>query len=249
MPHLSGMTKNKAPVKNQGRNVKPDPASRNEVDAFLQKLAAMPNARPAGSRGRLLFALDATMSRQPTWDRACQIQGDMFLETQAIGGLDVQLAFFRGHSELKASSWVSDSAALLRLMTSVRCQGGYTQIGRMLDHALRETRKKKVDAVVYVGDACEEEADHLCHLAGELGILKTPLFLFHEGRDPIAALAFREMARLTGGAYAPFDGSSPAQLRDLLRAVAVYAAGGRRALEDYSGQGKAEAVRLLVQLK
>ena len=219
------------------------------VDSFLAKVAAAPKTGGSGRRGRLLFAMDATMSRQPTWDRACQIQGDMFLETAAIGGLSVQLAFFRGHSELKASRWVDQSEALLRLMSSVSCRGGYTQIGRMLGHALKETRRDKIGAIVYVGDCCEEPPDHLCHLAGELGLMNTPLFMFHEGGDPTAGLAFREMARLSGGAYVPFDASSPAQLRDLLRAAAVYAAGGRAVLEDHSaGRGDA-GVKLLAQLR
>ena len=75
-------------------------------------------------------------------------------------------------------------------------------------------------------------------------VVKTPLFLFHEGHDPIAALAFREMARLSGGAYAPFDSSSASQLADLLRAVAVYAAGGRQALlgMDKARLGSARAL-------
>ena len=242
-------------ARNRKTPVKGDPAARDEaearsaVDAFVAKVAAMPNVRPAAERGRLLFAMDATMSRQPTWDRACQIQGDMFLETAAIGGLSVQLAFFRGHSELKASRWVDNAEALLRLMSSVSCRGGYTQIGRMLGHALKETRRDKIGAIVYVGDCCEEPPDHLCHLAGELGLMNTPLFMFHEGGDPTAGLAFREMARLSGGAYVPFDASSPAQLRDLLRAAAVYAAGGRAVLEDHSaGRGDA-GVKLLAQLR
>ena len=188
--------------------------------------------------------MDATMSRQPTWDRACKIQSQMFLETEKVGGLSVQLAYFRGLFELKASRWVEAPKDLARLMSSVRCRGGLTQIERMLLHALKETRRQAVQAVVYVGDYVEENPDALCALAGKLGMVKTPLFLFHEGHDPIAALAFREMARLSGGAYAPFDSSSASQLADLLRAVAVYAAGGRQALlgMDKARLGSARAL-------
>ena len=201
------------------------------INRFLEAARKIPPAhRQPGTAGRLLFAMDATMSRQPTWDRACQIQSQMFLETEKVGGLSVQLAFFRGLNELKTSHWVGAPKELARLMTSVRCRGGFTQIERMLRHTLKETRRQPVQAVVYVGDCVEENPDVLCVLAGELGMMKTPLFLFHEGQDPIAALAFREMARLSGGAYAPFDASSPSQLADLLRAVAVYAAGGHKAL-------------------
>jgi hypothetical protein len=206
-------------------------AKADDINRFLEAARRIPPViRAPGTAGRLLFAMDATMSRQPTWDKACQIQSEMFLEADKVGGLSVQLAFFRGLNELKSSRWVGAPKDLARLMTSVRCRGGLTQIQRMLAHALKETRRQPVQAVVYVGDCVEENPDALCALAGELGMMKTPLFLFHEGQDPIAALAFREMARLSGGAYAPFDASSPNQLADLLRAVAVYAAGGAKAL-------------------
>jgi hypothetical protein len=206
---------------------------RADVDAFLTKVAAMPAVRPAG-RGRLIFALDATASRQPTWDGACRIQGEMFEATAGLGGLDIQLVFYRGFGECKASRWYGAAEDLHRAMRGVSCIGGETQIERVLNHALKEGRARKVDALVFVGDAVEESVDRLCRLSGELGLVGTPIFLFHEGGDPVAGRAFREMARLSGGAYCPFDAGSAAQLRELLGAVAVYAAGGRRALEDHA---------------
>jgi hypothetical protein len=178
--------------------------------------------------------MDATLSREPTWDQACQIQGDMFMETAAIGGLDVQMVYFRGFGECRHSKWVNSASALLNLMTKVRCRGGHTQIARILHNALAETKQTKVDALIYVGDCMEESADDLCALAGELGLLGVPAFMFQEGHDPTAERTFREIARLTAGAYCRFDSSSADQLRDLLRAVAVYAAGGLRALTDLS---------------
>src|SRR5262245_35350007 len=174
------------------------PATGSEVDAFLRKLAATPAARPAaGQRGRLLFALDATASRQPTWDRACHIQAEMFKETAALGGLDVQLAFYRGFGEFEASAWFDRTDDLLKKMTAVTCLGGATQIGKVLKHALAEGKRQKINAVVFVGDCMEEEIDALCHKAGELGLLAVPVFIFHEGRDRKAADAFRQIAQLT----------------------------------------------------
>lgn len=222
-----------------------DGAQAASVEAFLDDLARTP-ARAPGRRGRLVFALDATMSRRPTWDRACAIQGEMFTEAGKLGGLEVQLVFFRGFRECKASGWTQDGAALARLMSRVDCRGGQTQIARVLDHVLKAQAKAPVNAVVYVGDCCEEGADPLCHKAGELGVRGVPLFMFHEGGDPVAATAFKEMARLSGGAYVNFDSASPETLRQLLRAVAVYAAGGRAALE---AQGSAAGVRLLEQVR
>jgi hypothetical protein len=220
------------------RNKLPEQAATGAaVDAFLKKLAATPAVRaPSGQRGRLMFALDATASRQPTWDQACHIQAEMFKETAALGGLDIQLVFYRGYAECKASAWFGSAADLLKHMSAVTCLGGKTQIDRILKFAIAETKQQKVNAVVFVGDCMEEDVDQLCHKAGELGLLGVPVFLFHEGSDPKAADAFRQIARLTGGAYCPFDASSARQLRELLSAVAVYAAGGRAALEDYSQQ-------------
>jgi len=209
-------------------------SSRAEIDAFLGKVAAIPSIRPAGHRGRLIFAMDATASREPTWDHACHIQSQMFSETAALGGLDIQLCYYRGYSEFSASPWLSRSEELLTRMTAVHCLGGHTQIEKVLTHTINETKEKRVDALVMVGDCMEESIDRLCQLAGELGILGVPAFLFHEGTDPVAERAFKQLARLTQGAYCRFDARSAQQLRDLLSAVAVYAAGGRRALENFS---------------
>jgi hypothetical protein len=214
------------------------------VDAFLRKLAATPAPRPAGGRGRLVFAMDATASREPTWDRACHIQAEMFEATRALGGLEVQLVFYRGFRECLASAWTADAAELQRRMTAVRCLGGQTQIARVLSHTLSQAGKAPVGALVFVGDAFEEDLDRCCHLAGELALKGVPAFLFHEGGDPVARAAFEQVARLSGGACCPFDGASAQQLRDLLGAVAAYAAGGRRALADYSRGRSAPAVQL-----
>ena len=217
-----------------------------EIDRFLVDVRGRA-PKSGGGRGRLVFAMDATMSRQPSWDRALAIQAEMFRATAAIGGLDVQLVYFRGLGECRASKWVGNPEALARLMTSVYCQGGHTQIGRVLRHALTETAKKQVNALVYVGDCMEENVDDLCVLAGELGMNRVPIFMFHEGHEPIAGRAFREIARLSSGAYCPFDSASADQLRELLSAVAVYAAGGLAALADHRDTGSAR--RLLEQLK
>lgn len=212
------------------------------VDAFLDKIARTPAIAPAGSRGRLVFALDATLSRQPTWDLALSLQSRMFEAAAASGGLDVQLVYFRGLSECRASRFVTNGGGLAALMQKIDCRGGHTQIGKVLKHVLGETQEKKVAALVYVGDAMEENADALAVTAGELGLRGLKAFMFHEGNDPVAGATFREIARLTGGVYASFDASSPKRLADLLAAAAAYAAGGRVALERQGG----DAARLLL---
>ncbi len=218
-----------------------------DVDAFLAKVAATPTPQAgSGQRGRLMFAMDATASRQRSWDQALHLQAEMFETTRSLGGLDVQLLFYRGFGECKASKWFGDATALRNAMLKVQCMGGRTQIGRILSRALKETRDRPVQAVVFVGDSMEEDADALCHQAGQLGLLKVPLFLFQEGHDPDATSVFRQMARLSGGAWCPFDASSANRLKELLAAVAVYAAGGRKALADH-GRGRGDEIAGLLE--
>jgi hypothetical protein len=218
-----------------------------DIAAFVEKARAM-SPFAEGSRGRLVFALDATMSRQPTWDMACQLQADMFREAASLGSLDIRLVYYRGFNECRASKWISDSAELARLMGKIDCRGGNTQIRRVLSEARREAAAAGVRAVVFVGDAMEENVDDLSARAGELGMLKVPVFMFQEGHDPTAEQAFREIARLSGGAWCRFDPGAAAQLRELLRAAAAYAAGGREALKRLSSR-ESGAAKLLAQIK
>lgn len=211
-----------------------------DVAAFLEKLRAAPAVRTE-RRGRLIFAMDATGSREPSWDRACQIQGRMFEATDRLGGLSVQLVYYRGLGEIEASPWVASAADLTRRMSGVFCLGGETQIGAVLRHAIAETKRRKVDVLVFVGDCMEEDIDALCRDAGELGLLGVPVFVFHEGDDPIARRAFKQIARLSNGAYCRFDAKSADALADLLRAVAVYAAGGQSALVELGRKNSAAA--------
>lgn len=227
------------------------PASRStpdEIAHFLGKVRELAPRAGRATRGRLIFAMDATMSRQPTWDMALSLQSEMFAAVRDIGGLDVQLVYFRGFGECRASKFVSDPMALQRLMTGIRCEGGRTQISKVLSRARKEAREGRVDALVFVGDAMEENIDDLAQLAGELGLRNVPMFLFQEGRNPQVESAFRELARLTKGAWCPFDAGSAVQLRELLTAVAVYAAGGREALRKLASSGR-QTQLLLEQLE
>jgi hypothetical protein len=208
---------------------KPAAQPSGDVAAFLAEARALAPSNSTG-RGRLIFALDATMSRQPTWDTAQRLQGEMFEEAGKVGTLDVQLVYFRGYSECRASKWVSDPRALRDLMTGIDVRAGNTQIGKVLGHARKETGKRKVDVVVYIGDALEEPIDSLAAVAGELGMLGVRMFIFQEGRDATVERGFRELARLSRGAYARFSTSAAGELAALLRAAAVYAAGGLKAL-------------------
>ncbi len=212
------------------------PSSATEVAAFLKEVNTLPAKT---GQGRLIFALDATASRQPTWDQACELQDAMFEAVSQVGGLQVQLVWYRGQGEFKTSRWFATADPLRQHMVQVRCLGGLTQIRRVLDHAARESKHHPVNALVFIGDCVEEPPDELYQRGGQLALLGIPLFSFHEGGELGAASVLRELSSLTGGAYCPFDQGSAAQLKALLSAVAIYAAGGRAALEYFShNQGK-----------
>lgn len=221
-------------------------APSNAVQAFLSKSQQL--ATPSDSAGRLLFAMDATASRENTWDMACQIQADMFMSTQLIGSLEISLCYFHGYNEFKHFSWTRQAKILRDQMLQVRCLAGQTQIKRTLEHAVSTCSKQKIKAVVFIGDCCEESVDEIAIAAGKLGVLGVPVFIFHEGHDPQAKQAFQHIAQLTNGAYCAFDQNSVAQLKDLLCAVAAYAVGGLQALQKQNKQGNAVAQTIIKQL-
>lgn len=227
----------------------PQSARNKDVQSFLDELASMQIVKSGCTRGRLIFALDATASREPTWDNACQTQGEMFYATQELGGLDVQLVFYRGFGECKTSPWVSSSVDLVNRMTKVFCLGGRTQIGKIFKHTLRQTEKERVNALVFVGDCIEEDIDKLCDLAGKLGVMGVPIFVFQEGIDPAATRGFQQFARLTGGAHCQFDPGSAEELKILLAAVAVFASGGRKALKDFENRRGESVARITSQVR
>jgi hypothetical protein len=100
------------------------------VAALLKKTRA--------SRGRLIFALDPTASREATWDMAAQLQAAMFEEAAKIGGLDVQLVCCRGIDEVQHTPWLSDAHELVNRMRAIRCMAGTTKIARILRHIRTE---------------------------------------------------------------------------------------------------------------
>ena len=227
----------------------PQGAVSRDVERFLDQARRVSAPAPDAStaRGRLLFCMDATASREPTWDQASRIQGDMFVAAERLGGLAVRLAFYRGFDEFKVSKWAASGVELARLMSRVDCLAGHTQIARSLAFAAEEASTNRLHAMVLVGDAFEEDIDSIGPGAGRLGLLAVPVFAFQEGNDPTASRAFQQIARLSGGRHCVFDSASPDELRRLLGAVAAYAAGGAAAMNDYARLHGGAAQRLLEQ--
>ena len=218
------------------------------VAALLEKMRS--------NRGRLVFACDATMSRQPTWDLAVQLQSAMFEQAAKIGGLDIQLVWYRGIDEVAHTPWLSDVHALVSRMSMIKCDAGTTKIARVLRHVRAEHEREKIGAAIFVGDAVEEMPGELYDAAAG----QPPWFLFQEDDLPAMTIdrfgaptpemtvesIFRKLAEITGGAYARFNAGAAAQLEKLLRAVAAFAAGGTKALANMQGE---EARKLLRQMK
>jgi hypothetical protein len=212
----------------------PAASSRAHLETFFSRVNPI--------RGRLIFALDATASRQPTWDAAAHLTSQMFTTVAAIGALDVQLVHYFG-DECVASRWLSDGKALSSIMRGVTCQAGYTQIARVLAHVREENARQQVNALVLISDACEEDPPALYAEARELNV---PAFLFQEGADQRVERIYTELGRITGGAIAKFDSGAAQRLADLLKAVAAFAAGGAKALAN---QNTAAAKLLLAQVR
>jgi hypothetical protein len=212
-----------------------------KVREILGPAAEVENLR---SRG-LIFAMDATASRQPTWDTAMEAQASMF--SAFTPGLKVQLAYFRG-AVFYVSPWSRKPAELAAEMRRVTCITGKTQIARVLAHGCAAAERGEVSALVYVGDSMEESKAELLGLARQLGAHRVRAFMFHEGRDAAAAAAFGEIAHLTNGAFAPLGEQSAAKLKEVLCAAAAYAAGGKRGLARLAEE-RPDARLLLTQLK
>jgi hypothetical protein len=212
-------------------------------------------ATPAPRRGRLIFALDATASRQPTWDLARDLQAKMFRAAAPVGKLDVQLAFYRGQGEdrqCRFSRWLSSGDEVVALMNKIECRGGYTQIGRILKHTLHEHEKAPVQRLIFIGDACEEIGNWpsayvaadlgleeggederevpLAELANALGRAGVPIHIFQEGRDPDVMRLFRMLALRSGGEYHEFNPAKLDLLAEQLGAVARLAVGDAMAI-------------------
>lgn len=223
-------------------------SSGSELKQFLATISTLPqrSSDQQFKGGRLIFALDATASRQPSWNKARELQNQMFNAASQLGGIQVQLCYYRGFNEFYGSPWLSDTQSLQRQMSSVQCLGGYTQLGRVLDHCLEQQLNLSVQAVILIADAVEESVDKLCSKAGKLGLLGVPLFMFQEGHDEDVRQCFQQMAHLSKGAYATFDENSASQLVELLSAAATFASGGYQALRRLHSQS---AKQLLQQIR
>ena len=185
-------------------------------------------------RPRLLFAMDATASREACWNIAKEITGAMF---EAVPGeLDVALAYHSGGRLQEMTPFSSEARAFLDKVQAVRCSAGRTALNEILDKA---AQAPGIKAIIYIGDCFEEDSREAIELAQQLKLKGVRCFIFHDtssqaqGYDIKAArTAFEQIAQITGGAILPFDESSPNLVKELLAAIALYAAQGIKALKQ-----------------
>jgi hypothetical protein len=197
--------------------------------------AALTHAEPppdthAPARPRLVFAVDATASREPAWAAARQVTDAL---VKALPGeLDVALAVHGGSRVHTFTPFTNDPSTLRDHAAGVTCQAGLTRLLPILSAGLKAP---SVRVVVYIGDVFEESLAHGRLLADTMGRQSIRLIVLHDTVDPGArrdAEVFWDLARRTGGCVLPFDANAPGRLRDLLSAVAVYAVGGEKLLRE-----------------
>jgi hypothetical protein len=203
------------------------------VSAFLTKMGV--------GAGRLIFALDATMSREEMWDAACEIQGEMFAEANRIGGLEVQLVYYRGLDECKASHWTQNARELADLMTRVQCRAGTRKLAGCSRTSTRNTKHKRSTRSFSL--ATPARKSHTNSTMRRQAYRRC--FVFGRAMTLTSKSCFVS-ARITAGASCEFSSASARQLAELLLCVAAFAAGGRKALSKLNSES---ARKLLGQLK
>jgi hypothetical protein len=232
-----------------------DTALEHARQLLTEALAKLAHNEPPEDRrlqGRLIFCLDLTASRQGGLDQAQIATAAMFDATKKTGRkLAVKFVYFRGKDECKESQWCDDPDILRRSMLSLSCKTGETQIGRSLRLVLRQTEKP--NAVVFVGDQCEEDSFELSELAQELGRRFIPLFVFHDCNDEDerclnAKPVFKRLALCSGGVYVEFNCESGDVLLELLSNVAAYSAGGTEGIRQLALPKTSEARQLQERL-
>jgi hypothetical protein len=209
------------------------------TDAVTSAAAALPaaigHAEPPAETGtaarpRLVFAVDATASREPAWEAARQVTDAL---VKALpGALDVALAVHGGSRVHTFTGFTADAAALRDRAAGVTCQAGLTRLLPILSASLKQS---SVRVIVYIGDVFEESLTHGRRLADSLGAQGTKLIVLHDTADASArrdAEVFWDLAKRTGGCVLPFDAGAPGRLRNILSAVAVYAVGGEKLLRE-----------------
>ena len=181
----------------------------------------------------LLFAMDATASREPAWAAAQKITSKMFEQIPA--DLRVALAYHSGGELKEVTPYTDNAKQFADKVHQVRCQAGATALNAILSNAA-QTRGLK--ALVYIGDCFEEDEQTAYDIAKQLKMTGTKCFFFHDTSCGSgwsvdgAREVFDNIVTITGGAVMDFNDQVIQESGDLLQAVAVFASVGKKALEN-----------------
>lgn len=217
--------------------------------AFLEKASALAKQKDSSKIAlalkktpKLLFSMDATASRQPSWDVAQKITLSMF--DVIPGGLKIALAYHSAGRLQTVTEFRDDAGYFKDQIAAVRCQAGNTALCEILDTACDTPG---LSSLIYIGDCFEERFETAVALAQRLKEKGVPCFIFQEGDDFRAADAFKAIAEITGGAVFPFEMDSLVRVREKLDAIAAYAAGGMKLLQAKRASlpGATELIALL----
>src|SRR5262249_45195432 len=103
------------------------------------------------SRPRLVFAVDATASREPAWAAARQVTDAL---VKALPGeLDVALAVHGGARVHTFTEFTNNPATLRDRAAGISCIAGMTRLLPILATSLK---RQAVRVIVYIGDVFEE---------------------------------------------------------------------------------------------
>lgn len=202
--------------------------------AFLEKVGALSKPKDSSKLAsalkktpKLLFAMDATASRQASWDVAQEITLSMF--DVIPGGLKIALAHHSGGQLREVTDFKDDSSFFKKKINAVRCVAGETALNQVLENA---SEIPGLNSLIYIGDAFEENPASAFEIARKLKAKGVPCFLFQEGDNPYVKETFTSIAEITGGAVFPFAMDSLLHVRERLDAIAAFAAGGMKLLQE-----------------
>jgi hypothetical protein len=201
-------------------------------------------------RGCLGMVIDATASRDASWNAAKKIQRQLFARVSGDNRMVLRLVVMRGGG-FKDYGWHTDGEKLGSLIDRMQTDSGNTRIVDSLRAFIREPGGHKPAALILVGDCCEEKNADVLNAARELSQNGIRVYAFHEtvggttdrrANNSNAENLFRQVAAITGGAFAKFGNGMP--LADLCNAVAAYCAGGEEALKALGRRGDRAAQQL-----
>jgi hypothetical protein len=214
--------------------------------AFLDKVGALSKTKDNSKIAlalkktpKLLFSMDATASRQPSWDVAQEITLSMF--DVMPGGLKIALAYHSGGHLKAVTDFRADAAYFKDQIAGVQCEAGLTALCEILESA---SEIPALSSLIYIGDCFEERLDTASRLAQKLKTNGVRCFMFLEGDDGEAREAFNTIAEITGGAVFPFEQQSLVRVKEKLDAIAAFSAGGMKLLKE--NQGRLPGARELI---